>query len=151
MTTDRETDTHPAGGATRVADNGRREVLVAGEAPPSPAVVVQSRGGGGGGFRPRVPRRQVLQVEPHVHVLGGAGAGQLHAVRGQLALEPLLGEDGRVVEVLRHGCGFGSGRRGLVVSSSSTTTTNTPPSTTKSQPFRSSECGTLAPPVGMTA
>lgn len=45
---------------------------------------------------------QVLQIKLHVHVLGRVAARKLHVVGQQFALQLVLGEHRRVVQVLRH-------------------------------------------------
>lgn len=49
-----------------------------------------------------VLRGQVPQIQLHVHVFGVVAARELHVVGQQLALQLVLGELGRVVQVLRH-------------------------------------------------
>lgn len=45
---------------------------------------------------------QVLQIKLNVHVLGRVAARELYVVSQQLALQLVLGEHRRVVQVLRH-------------------------------------------------
>lgn len=59
-----------------------------------------------------VLRGQVRQVQLHVHVLGRIAGRQLHVMGQQLALQLVLGEHRRVVQVLRHVDGASTGAEG---------------------------------------
>lgn len=91
--------THSAGGATSAGHHGRRQLLVAGES-------VQSRG------RDMlvVLSGQVLQIKLDIHVFGRVAARKLHVVGQQLALQLVLGEHRRVVQILRHVGGWMEGQ-----------------------------------------
>lgn len=91
VASDTKKRTHSAGGATSAGDDGRRQLLVAGEG-------VQSRGRD----MSVVLSGQVLQIQLHVHVFGRVAARELHVVGQQLALQLVLSEHRRVVQVLRH-------------------------------------------------
>ena len=94
---------YPADGSAAAArdggpgaeDRGRFALLVAGEVRGSLAV-------GAGGERRPVARREVLQVELHIHVFALLPGRERHIVGDQLTLQLLFRQDRGVFQELRH-------------------------------------------------